>query len=114
MRVRPWLSIVVCLPVVCQLAVALPLAAAAQPARDAGLVLQQVLAVDRVAESVSLTPAADLLAMAKNTIHTSSAPAVFAGAAASFFLRSGGAIQAGTPVSVVIDGIRLEAVDAQS
>jgi hypothetical protein len=58
MRVRSWSLLVVCL-----CAVALPLPAAAQPARDAGLVLQQVLAVDSVGESVSLTPAADLLAL---------------------------------------------------
>jgi hypothetical protein len=39
--------------------------------------------------------ASNLLATAKNTIRTSSAPAVFAGAAAAFFFRSGAAIQAG-------------------
>jgi hypothetical protein len=52
-----------CLSAVVLSSFVLPVAAQAQPAREAGLVLQQVLAVDRVAESVSLTPAADLLAM---------------------------------------------------
>lgn len=41
-----------------------PVTADANPASSAGLVLQQVLAVDRVAESTALTPAADLLSLA--------------------------------------------------
>jgi len=58
MCVRPWTFLGLCL-----LALTASAVAQAQPAREAGLVLQQVLAVDRVAESASLTPGADLLAM---------------------------------------------------
>ncbi|MHB8055565.1 MAG: hypothetical protein ACYDH3_10000 [Candidatus Aminicenantales bacterium] len=45
--------------------------------------------------SMEAGSAAELLATAKNSIRTSSAPAVFAGAAAVFYLRSGSAVQAG-------------------
>ncbi len=69
MRARPRPLLYLCAVPLCALAVLMAaatsptLAATTTPARAAGLVLQQVLAVDRVAESPALAPAADLLAI---------------------------------------------------
>ncbi len=61
MRARPWPLRFACL--CAGLLLCLPAFAATSPAQRAGLVLEQVLAVDRVAESLTLAPAADLLAV---------------------------------------------------
>ncbi len=69
MRVRPWpLASSAALAVLCaltgpSLAAGSAAGGVRTPAEAAGLVLDQVLAVDRVAESPSLSPAADLLAI---------------------------------------------------
>ncbi len=60
MRARPWPLLFACLTVCAVLA---PGARAqTSPARQAGLKLDQILAVDRVGEALTLAPAADLLA----------------------------------------------------
>lgn len=58
MRARPWPLLGICLCLTFMTG-----SVEARPSRDAGLVLQQVLAVDRVGESAALAPAADLLAV---------------------------------------------------
>lgn len=69
MRIRPWPSATIAALVSLCILSSLSLAATSAkpapvaPARAAGLVLEQVLAVDRVGEAPGLAPAADLLAV---------------------------------------------------